>query len=152
MKAGRSIYLIVVLLFAAVDILAQTVAIGHVSAEIVESVSASSQAITDFNIKNDNTSPQPAGADWHFEHINLGKFKINSGETIACNIMINSAALSDADRNEFTMKPSATNSGQSDAQHADGNQTLHLQGKARMMKGQTSGLYEGSYTLVFAYN
>ncbi len=154
MKAVCSIYLIVVLLslFATVDILAQTVAVGHVSAEVVESVSASSQAITDFNFKNDNTAEQPTEVNWHFKHINMGKFKINSGEAVVCNIVINSADLSDANGNALTIQPSATNSEKSDAQHTDGNQTLHLQGKARIMKGQASGLYQGSYTMVFAYN
>ena len=154
MKASRSIYLIVVLLslFAAVDMLAQTVAIGHVSAEVVESVSASSQAITDFNILNDNTAAQTEGDDYRFEDIDLGKFNINSGEAVACNIVINPANLSDANGNGLTIEPSATSSAQAGAQHTDGNQTLQLQGKARVMKGQASGLYQGSYTMVFAYN
>jgi hypothetical protein len=154
MKAVRSIHLIFILLslFASEDILAQTVAIGHVSAEVVESVSASSQAITNFNIKNDNTAAQPTEANYHFKHINLGKFKINSGEAVACNIVINQADLSDANGNALTIEPCATSSGQSEAQHTDGNQTLQLQGKAYVKKGQSAGLYQGSYTMVFAYN
>lgn len=150
MKASRSIYLIVVLLFAAMDILAQTVAIAHVSAKIVESVSVSSQAITDFDLSS--KAAPPSEGNGNHGHVNLGKFKLYSGETIACNIMINSAALSDADRNEFTMKPSATNSGQSDAQSTKGNHTIHMIGKAHIMPGQVAGFYQGSYTMVFAYN
>ncbi|MDO9578959.1 MAG: hypothetical protein Q7J06_00075 [Bacteroidales bacterium] len=46
----------------------------------------------------------------------------------------------------------ATSYGQADAQRTDGNQTLRLTGRARMMQGQASGLYQGSYTMVFAYN
>ncbi|MDO9580451.1 MAG: hypothetical protein Q7J06_07775 [Bacteroidales bacterium] len=50
------------------------------------------------------------------------------------------------------IEPSATSYGQADAQRTDGNQTLRLTGRARMMQGQASGLYQGSYTMVFAYN
>ena len=54
-------------MFAMVNVCAQTVAIGHVSAEIVESVSASSLAITGFDMKNENNltasaQPEPAGS------------------------------------------------------------------------------------------
>lgn len=134
---------------------AQTVAIGHVSAEIVESVSASSQAITGFNLKNGNTQnavAQYEESNLNYENVNLGKFKINSGSDIACNFILKSATLSDGNGNGFILEPSATVSGQSVAQRTYGIQTLQLKGKARLMQGQASGLYQGSYTMVIAYN
>lgn len=133
----------------------QTEAIGHVSAEIVESVSASSLAITGFNLKNGNIQGEMAQSEksnLNYENVNLGKFKINSGSDIACNVILKSAALSDANGNEFILEPSVTISGQSVAQCTEGNQTLRLKGKARLVQGQASGLYQGSYTMVIAYN
>lgn len=141
--------------FALVNVFAQTVAIGHVSAEVVESVSASSLAVTGFDLKNENirnVALQAGQVNLNYENVNLGKFKINSGRDVACNIVMKSAALSDVNGNQFTIEPSATGLGQSDAQRTDGNQTLQLQGKVLASQGQASGLYQGSYTMVFAYN
>lgn len=36
--------------------------------------------------------------------------------------------------------------------HTDGDQTLQLTGNVNTLREQQSGLYEGSYTVVFAYN
>jgi len=157
MKVLFAILLIYAILstYATINICAQTVAIGHVSAEIVESVSASSQAITGFNLKKGNTQSavaQSGESNLNYENVNLGKFKINSGSDIACNVILKSATLSDANGNGFIIEPSATVSGQSVAPRTDGNQTLQLKGKARLMQGQASGLYQGSYTMVIAYN
>jgi hypothetical protein len=157
MKAYLAILLAVILqsMFAMVNVSAQTVAVGHVSAEVVESVSASSLAITGFEMKNGTNftaSAQSEPAGWNYENVSLGEIKINSGIGIACNVVMKPATLSDTNGNDFTIEPFAISSGQADAQRTDGNQTLQLTGRARMMQGQASGLYQGSYTMVFAYN
>jgi hypothetical protein len=157
MKSFLVILLTVALqsMFAIVNVCAQTVAVGHVSAEVVESVSASSKAITGFNMKNENNFTLLAQSDpegRNYENISLGEIKINSGIGIACNVMMKSAALSDINGNGFTIEPSSTSYGQTDAQRTDGNQTLILTGRAHMMQDQESGLYQGSYTMIFAYN
>ena len=155
MKAYLAILLAVTLqsMFAMVNVCAQTVAIGHASAEVVESVSASSLAITGFDLKNgSNLTAQSDPSGWNYENVSLGEIKINSGIGIACNVVMKSATLSDTNGNGFTIEPSAINSAQADAQRTDGNQTLQLTGRVRMMQGQASGLYQGSYTMVFAYN
>ena len=155
MKTFLAILLTVTLqfMFAMVNVCAQTVAIGHASAEVVESVSASSLAITGFDLKNkSNLTAQSDPSGWNYENVNLGEIKINSGSGIACNVVMKPATLSDTDGNDFTIEPSAISSAQADALRTDGNQTLQLTGRARMMQGQASGLYQGSYTMVFAYN
>jgi type 1 fimbria pilin len=134
---------------------AQTMAVGHVTAEVVESVSASSSAITGFDLKGGNSPAlmaQTGNAGFDDENINLGDIKINSGSGVACNIVLKSATLSDGNGNGFILDPSAINTSQARPGRADGNQTLHLKGRAHLMHGQASGLYEGSYTMVFAYN
>ena len=155
MKTCIAILLTITLqsIFAMVDICAQTVAIGYVTAEVVESVSASSFAITGFDMKNERIlTAQTEQVGWNYENVKLGEIKINSGTGIACNIVMKPATLSDTNGNGFTIEPFATISGQTDAQRTDGNQTLQMTGRARMMQGQASGLYQGSYTMVFAYN
>ena len=155
MKVYLAIFLTVTLqfMFAMVNVCAQTVAIGHVSAEVVESVSASSLAITGFELKNEsNLTAQSDPSGWNYGNVSLGEIKINSGSGIACNVVMKPATLSDTNGNGFTIEPSAINSAQADAQRTDGNQTLQLTGRVRMMQGQASGLYQGSYTMVFAYN
>lgn len=155
MKAFLAILLTVALqsIFAMVNVCAQTVAIGHVTAEVVESVSVSSRAITGFDMKGGNNllALAQTKTGWNYENIDLGEIKINSGTNVACNVVMKPATLSDTKGNGFTIEPSAT-SFLSDAQRADGNLILHLNGKAHMAQGQASGLYQGSYTMVFAYN
>ena len=134
---------------------AQTVVIGHITAEVVESVSVSSLAITVFDLKNENNQTlviQSEIGGINYENLYLGGFKINSGEAIACNVVFKPAILTDEKGNGFTLEVSAPNTGQAHAYRSDGNQTLHLNGKAHMAHGQASGLYQGSYTTVFAYN
>ena len=156
MKALLAILLSVALqsIFALVNVCAQTVAIGHISAEVVESVSASSRAITGFDMKGGNNllaNAQNEPAGWNYQNVDLGEIKINSGTNVTCNVVMKPATLSDTKGNGFTIEPSAT-SFLSGVQRADGNQTLHLNGKAHMAQAQASGLYQGSYTMVFAYN
>lgn len=155
MKALLAILLTVALqsIFAMVNVCAQTVAIGHVTAEVVESVSVSSRAITGFDMKGGNNllALAQTKTGWNYENVDLGEIKINSGTNVTCNVVMKPATLSDTKGNGFTIEPSAT-SFLSGAQRADGNQTLHLNGKAHMAQGQASGLYQGSYTMVFAYN
>lgn len=132
----------------------QTVAIGHVSAEVVEAVSVSSLAVTDFNINNASTLAinQSSASEYNYESVNLGSIKINSGKDVACNLVMKSAELSDMNGNGLSIEPSALSADNSDFQRAIGNQTLQVNGKARIAQGQASGLYQGSYTMVFAYN
>jgi len=142
-------------IFTVVNVCGQTVAIGHVSAEVVESVSASSMAITGFDLKsasNLGATAQLNQTTLNYENLNLGTIKINSGKDVACNVVMKPAELSDSNGNGFTIEPTAFSARLADTQRADGDQTLQLKGTARMVQGQASGLYRGSYTMVFAYN
>ncbi|MBK7173157.1 MAG: hypothetical protein IPH84_07975 [Bacteroidales bacterium] len=122
----------------------QTIAVGHISAEVVEAVSASSSISTDFNLVNLNSARS--------ENVALGTIELNSGVDVACNLTLKSASLSDQSGNGFTVEPVATYTGARESQRIDGSQTIELAGKALLASNQASGLYQGSYTLVFAYN
>lgn len=132
----------------------QTIAIGHVSAEVVESVSVSSKAITSFEIDavtvGDTLQPEqiylPSGT------VDLGAITINSGRGITCSVVVKPASLTDDSGNRFTLSPTVQNNPFASAARRNGSQTIALDGKTRMARDQASGLYKGSYTVVFAYN
>lgn len=128
-------------LFSAVNLNGQTMAIGHVSAEIIESVSVSSLAITNFDIQNNTSSGNNTSA-------NLGEVKVNSGTDITYNVVFKPATLSKLNGSSFIIEPSL----QSENPLNAGNQTLHLTAKTNSVQGKESGLYKGSYSVVFAYN
>lgn len=124
---------------------AQTVAIGHVSAEIVESVSAASAAITDFELAKAN---QNISTNLISETLNLGTITLNSGRDITCNVVLKTATLSDSQGNGFTIEPAV----KSDLLASNGSQAIELGGTTNRSGSSASGLYEGNYTVVFAYN
>ena len=133
----------------------QVVAIGHATAEVVESVSASSKAVTDFNLKTASTGAESTlsgQSNLTLEALKMGTITVNSGANIACNLVLKSAILSDTNGNKFTIDPSMTASNMSNSGKADGSQTYQINGTANIAGRQASGLYEGSYTMVFAYN
>ena len=143
MKAIFSTLFLIALtsIFSAVNLNGQTVAVGHVSAEIIESVSVSSLAITNFDIQNNPTSGNNPNA-------NLGDVKVNSGTDIAYNVVLKPATLSSINGSSFIIEPSLKSKNPLTA----GNQTLHLSANTNSVQGKESGLYQGSYSVVFAYN
>lgn len=127
----------------------QVVAIGHVSAEVVEAVSASSATISSFELAKitDNNA-----TSLNSEELNLGAITIVSGKDVTCNVVLKSAALTDSAGNGFTIEPAVQNDVFASAARANGSQTIRLGGTTNRSSNQASGLYEGSYTVVFAYN
>lgn len=121
----------------------QTIAIGHVTAEVIESISASSQAVTSLSLGT-NSAGTPSA-------VNLGAITVNSGSNVSVNVVIKSASLTDSMGNGFTLDPT-TNSIYASTAPFSGSQTLQLNGTANLASDQASGLYQGSYTVVFAYN
>ena len=132
----------------------QTVAIGHVSAEVIESVSAASESVSDFEIATLTAKDTKAMEQTYLTSgtLNLGMITINSGRDITCNVVVNSASLSDSAGNGFTVAPELKNAAFASVAPSSGSQTMELSGKTSMASNQPSGLYQGSYTVVFAYN
>jgi len=128
---------------------AQTVAIGHVTAEIVESASAASAAITDFELTK---ATQAISTNLTSETLNLGTITINSGKDITCNVVLKPAKLSDSKGNGFMIDPTVNNDLITSAANTNGSQTIQLGGTTNRTGSHSSALYEGSYTVVFAYN
>ena len=128
-------------IFSAVNLNGQTIAIGHVSAEIIESVSVSSSAVTNFDILNSKASSSNS-------NVSLGEMKVNSGAGVTYNVVVQPATLSNINGSSFTIEPSS----QSENRLSSGSQTLRLSANTNSVQGKESGLYQGSYSVVFAYN
>ncbi len=141
--------------------LAQTVAVGHATAEVVESVSASSLAVTFLSLNagtasstSEMTNKQnsvSAPLTTNYDNLNLGQIKINSGSDYVCNVIVNPAVVRDNKGNDIMLETSASNN-TTDIQSVTGNSTLTLTGRVRLAQDQQSGTYSGSYKMVFAYN
>ena len=132
----------------------QTEVIGHITAEVIESVHTSSTMVTAFALKNEPQladSLQKVGNYLTPEILNLGIVTINAGASMAYDIKMHEATLSDSNGNSFTIEPTLA-SGISDTLRTDGSQTLSLNGTARLTHGLASGSYEGSYMMVIVYN
>jgi hypothetical protein len=133
----------------------QTIAIGHISAEVVESVSASSNMNLTFNlanVSNGTRTLQMSPSQMNTRRVEMGEVTLNSGRNIACNVMMKASTLSDNRGNQFTIEPTTSLNGRQDTNRADGSQNLHLTGNAMLEQNQANGLYQGSYTMIFAYN
>jgi len=135
-------------------LISQTVAVGHVTAEVVEAVSASSFVSTDFSLgtNSDIVNGSDLESAMISNNISIGKIEISAGEGIACNLTIKADRVTDKNGNNFSLEPTASCNGQQDAQQIQGTQTIELAGQAILASNQASGSYSGSYTLVFAYN
>jgi hypothetical protein len=129
----------------------QTIAIGHISAEVVEATSASSSALTNFDLNCRNRGNTGSSA-YNAEHINMGSMQINSAPDVACELTIKPAVLTDDSGNDFSLDPIVNYKGTIDSHQIIGTQTIEIAGRATMNTQQASGLYQGTYTLVFAYN
>ena len=132
--------MIAALLTLTTSVFGQTVAIGHVTAEVIEGVSASASTISSFDLSKDS------------ETVKLGAITVFSGKDITCNVVLKAANLSDASGNAFTIEPTVNNDPNTAIAQANGAQTIQLNGTTNMNSNQASGQYAGSYTVVFAYN
>ncbi len=129
---------------------AQTVVFGHLSAEVIESVSAPSPiaaTISSFNLTVPNSNSSSTAAA-----INLGSLKVNSGTNVSVNVILNSTKLSDSHGNGFTLNPGFMNNTTLPVAQTNGIQNIQLYATANLDSNQPSGLYSGSYIVVLAYN
>lgn len=151
MKAAVVLFIAIFfgLTFGNREVNGQTVAIGHVSAEIVESISATSTAITDFELSK---ATRELTAGFISETLDLGAITVFSGKDITCNVVFKPADMNDSLGHEFTIDTALKNGVPDSTVHSNGSQTFQLGGTTNLADSQASGLYEGSYTVIFAYN
>ena len=131
---------------------AQSVATGHITAEVIESASASSQAATNVSLGSStggSTTANPLLAATS-PSLNLGTMTVSSGNSATVDVVLKSAKLSDLQGNAFTIDPSVNSNSKSSL--PGGSQDIRINGTANLAAGQASGLYSGTYTIIFAYN
>ena len=144
----------------AISVLTAVCANGQVSvtarafAEVVESVSVRSNAVTSFEISNTPDLSSDMAAEGTFTHnnVNLGEVKISSGSNVGCNLIITPAKVSNESGDNFNFNPIASNSSIGDSNLKNGNQTIALTGSATLKQAQSSGNYQGTYSIIVAYN
>lgn len=132
------------LMSAFVTLSAQNTAIGHVSAEIVEAVSVSSNTVVNHTIDSHSSSSQA--------NLSLGNMSVRSGNSVSCNIVIKPATVSSEDGKSFKISPTTENRYFSEAFTTNGSRTLALRGNVDLSDKPAADEYKGSYTIVFAYN
>jgi hypothetical protein len=127
----------------------QAVAIGHACAEIVESVSVASTTISDFELSKTSVSMNEFNASGN---LNLGAITLNSGKDVTCNIVLTSASVTNDQGNAFTIDPAVQSTPYRTEMKSAGLQIVQLGATANLNGVKASGLYAGTYTVVFAYN
>ena len=142
---------------------AQVVAVGHASAEVVESVSASSAAVTFLSLGvqsyNENSEIKSPGNTHtsalnirNYDNLNLGNFKIRSAGNYLCNVIIDEAQLKDANGNHIVIETSANTIMNGVSGKESATKTLALIGNVKLAQDQKEGVYSGSYKMIIAYN
>ncbi|AGY54757.1 hypothetical protein BRDCF_p2130 [Bacteroidales bacterium CF] len=132
-----------ILMSALVTLSAQNTVVGHVSAEIVEAASVSSNSVISHTI----SSQSPEQAD-----LSLGNISVKSSNSASYDVVIKPATVSTENGNSFKVSPTAENQYISQATATNGNRTLALRGNVDFSNTPAAGEYKGSYTVIFAYN
>lgn len=120
--------------------LGQVTVVGHIFAEVVEAASIYSDAITELSISSSDNSTE----------LDLGKMTVNTGSNTSCDIVVKHANLTSKDGTTIALEAKATNPTLK-SNDSFNNRTIKLTGNTDSSKGQ-SGVYQGSYTIVLAYN
>ncbi len=134
-------------------LMSQVVVTGHITAEIVDAASISSASVNEMEF----TRSQGLEEQENYETVLLGEFFVHSGTDVAWDVVIRPASLTACCGECMTLETSlekcAANAGETPChQQTDADQTLHLNGNVNVLREQPSGLYQGSYTVILAYN
>jgi len=142
MKHLSTLVILSILILTATKAFAQTVVTGHVFAEVVESVSASSYSQASITIQRNET----AGFDF-------GKIEIKSAESAMCSLILSRANLTGNNQEQISMEASAVNFQDMQENAINGSQSISLQCQPdKHMVDQTASSYMGDINIVLAYN
>jgi hypothetical protein len=130
------------LAMAAVTGFAQTTVTGHVFAEVVESVSASSQSQSTFTIQRNQT-----------EGIDFAQIEIKSAASASCSLILGKANLTGNNQQRLSMETTASSTINMQGNAINGYQSISLQCQPDMsMLDQNASSYQGDINIVLAYN
>jgi len=120
---------------------AQLAVVGHVSAEVVDGASISSNAITELSLNSIDSS----------QEIDLGKITVKTGSSSSCDVILKPATLTNSTGESLTLEATATNTSLLKESPSSNNRTLALSANTNRTI-ENKGTYQGSYTIVLAYN
>lgn len=139
MRPARLISLTLLLTVSGLWCCGQVRVIGHVSAEVVESISASSNSNTDMSF---NTQ--------ELKQFELGSFSLSGKALSTCALIINNANVSNIRGESFTIQTTLSDAGTPLVADKNGNRKLTLiAGTEELL---ANGQYQGNYGVTFAYN
>ena len=139
MKPALKISLTIILILSGLLGYGQVRVTGHVSAEVVESISASCNSNIDMSLNSQE-----------IKQFNLGSFSISGKAMSTCMVVIDNARISNNKGESFTIQTSATGAVESLTADQNGNQKLNLvAGTDELL---ANGNYQGIYVVTFAYN
>jgi len=142
MKRFWSYLILALLTITSASGYAQTTVRGHVFAEVVESVSASSFAQSSFTIQRNQT-----------EGIDFGQIQIKSAESASCSLILGNAILTSDNNQQIAMVTSAYSDLGVETNAINGSQSISLQchpGDSNL--DQNASAYTGNINIVLAYN
>lgn len=134
--------IITISLLSATDMLAQSAVTARATAEIIDAVTLYADAVTDFEITN-----SPDAQDF-----SMGAVKLNTSRAITYNVVVMPAVLNSDNGSSFTVQPSVAAIDHTNSAVSPGHSTLNITGNTREIQEQKPGNYQGSYSVVFAYN
>ncbi len=134
--------------------LAQTVATGHVTAEVIESISATSQSVTSLAINTTISNDlQATGSKLHaYSVTDPAVMTLNSGNRFTVNIVLKSENVNLIRQTNSPAGTSSKNIEQDHNPKSNSTQPQSITGTTNLSDSLLSGQYCGSYTVVFACN
>jgi spore coat protein U-like protein len=122
--------------------IAQTAVTGHVFAEVVEPLSASSQSQTSFTVYRNQT-----------QKMDLGQIEVKSAASASCSIILGKANLTGNDRQQISLETMAFSNLGADSNAINGSQSISLQCETdQNLLDQNAISYKGDINIVLAYN
>jgi len=112
---------------------------GHVSAEIVEFVSASSDSHIDMTFNSQE-----------LKNFNLGSFSISSNASSTCTLIVDEVSISNSRGESFSIQTTKSDTGRALVADQHGNNSLTLNAGSEQLLA--NGQYQGNYGVTFAYN
>ena len=142
MKRIFILTVISILIITTVNGLAQTTVTGHVFAEVVETVSASSQSKSSFTFQKNQSGS-----------IDFGQIEVKSSASASCSLILGKANLTGNDKQCVSMETSAFSLQNLQNNAINGNQFICLQClPTAEMLNQNALSYQGEINIVLAYN
>lgn len=142
MKRFSSLLASIILALSVATGYAQTTVTGHVFAEVVESVSASSYSQSSFTIQRNQT-----------KGIDFGQIDIKSAESASCSLILGRANLTSNNNQHIAMETSASSTQSMEGNAINGSRSISLQcHPSETGSNLTDSQYNGDINIVLAYN